>query len=275
MIDKAFDRIARAIEVTLALAFIAAVLLNFANVVGRYLFGISLLGSDEVQIFIMVGMTFIGAAVVTRRNLHLRMDVLLRFLPAPVRMLLRVVEQLLLIALAGFVLTQSYFYARQMLRIGRTSDMAGVPMWIPHGTVALGFALIARRRGLRSGAHGTANAGTVGERRGQAMTFALAVVPVVLLLLGFPIFMVLLTAVTVALVFFMHVPLAVLHQNLFGSVNSFALLAIPFFIYDHRAGARAGCVVRHAHGGHAHDRTGAHRPSPRTRRAGPHRRGSS
>ena len=44
--------------------------------------------------------------------------------------------------LAGFVLTQSYFYARQMLRIGRTSDMAGVPMWIPHGTVALGFALI-------------------------------------------------------------------------------------------------------------------------------------
>ena len=142
MIDRAFDRIARAIEVTLALAFIAAVLLNFANVVGRYLFGISLLGSDEVQIFIMVGMTFIGAAVVTRRNLHLRMDVLLRFLPAPVRMLLRVVEQLLLIALAGFVLTQSYFYARQMLRIGRTSDMAGVPMWIPHGTVALGFALM-------------------------------------------------------------------------------------------------------------------------------------
>jgi TRAP-type transport system small permease protein len=142
VIDKAFDRIARAIEVTLALAFIAAVLLNFANVVGRYVFGISLLGSDEVQIFIMVGMTFLGAAVVSRRNLHLRMDVLLRFLPAPVRMLLRAVEQLLLIVLAAFVLTQSYFYARQMLRIGRTSDMAGVPMWIPHGTVALGFALI-------------------------------------------------------------------------------------------------------------------------------------
>ena len=56
--------------------------------------------------------------------------------------LLRIVEQLLLVALAGFVLTQSYFYAWQMLRIGRTSDMAGVPMWIPHGTVALGFALI-------------------------------------------------------------------------------------------------------------------------------------
>ena len=142
MIDQAFDRIARVIELALALAFILAVLLNFANVVGRYLLGVSLLGSDEVQVFIMVGMTFIGAAVVTRRNAHLRMDVLLRFLPAPVLVLLRIIEQILLITLAGFVLTQSYFYAWQMWRLGRTSDMAGIPMWIPHATVALGFALI-------------------------------------------------------------------------------------------------------------------------------------
>jgi len=63
------------------------------------------------------------------------------------------------------------------------------------------------------------------------MTFPLFVVPVVLLLIGFPIFMVLLTAVTVALVFFMQVPLVVVHQNLFGSVNATPLLAVPFFIY--------------------------------------------
>jgi TRAP-type transport system small permease protein len=142
VIDQLFDRVARVIEVTLALAFILAVLLNFANVVGRYLLGVSLLGSDEVQVFIMVGMTFIGAAVVTRRNAHLRMDVLLRFLPVPVLMLLRLLEQVLLVALAGFVISQSYFYAWQMWRIGRTSDMAGVPMWIPHAMVALGFALM-------------------------------------------------------------------------------------------------------------------------------------
>jgi TRAP-type C4-dicarboxylate transport system permease small subunit len=95
-----------------------------------------------VQVFIMVGMTFLGAAVVTRRNQHLRMDVLVGFMPASIRVLLRIVEQLLLATLAAFVLTQSFFYARQMFRIGRSSDMAGVPMWIPHGVVALGFGLI-------------------------------------------------------------------------------------------------------------------------------------
>jgi TRAP-type C4-dicarboxylate transport system permease small subunit len=142
LIDKAFDWVARVLELTLALAFMLAILLNFTNVVGRYLFGISMLGSDELQVFIIVAVTFLGAAVVTRRNQHLRMDVLVQFMPEPMRIVLRVAEQLLLIALAVFVITQSFFYARQMLRIGRTSDMAGVPMWIPHGAVALGFALI-------------------------------------------------------------------------------------------------------------------------------------
>ena len=65
----------------------------------------------------------------------------------------------------------------------------------------------------------------------MGLTFALVVVPIALLLLGFPIFMVLLTAVTVAVVFFMNVPLAIVHQNLFGSVNATPLLAVPFFIY--------------------------------------------
>ena len=142
MIDKAFEKIARGIELFLALAFIVAVVLNFSNVVGRYLFGISLLGSDEVQVFIMVGMTFLGAAVVTLRKQHLRMDVLVGLMPVRVRVLLRIVEQLPLATLAVFILTQSFFYARQMLRIGRASDMAGIPMWLPHGTVALGFGLI-------------------------------------------------------------------------------------------------------------------------------------
>lgn len=167
MIDRVFDRFTRVIELTLALAFISAVLLNFGNVVGRYVFGVSLLGADELQVFIMIAMTFLGAAVVARRNMHLRMDVLVRFLPAPVQVLLRVVEQVLLAVLAGFVLSQSYFYAGRMWMIGRTSDMTGLPMWIPHGFVVLGFGLmliIAVWRMLRI-LRGLPNPSAVGEAK--------------------------------------------------------------------------------------------------------------
>ncbi len=76
------------------------------------------------------------------------------------------------------------------------------------------------------------------------MTFALGFVPLVLLLIGFPIFLVLLTAVTVALVLFMNVPLAALHQNLFGSINAYALLAIPYFIYAGELMGRGSVALR-------------------------------
>ena len=193
MIDKAFDRIARVIELTLALAFILAVLLNFANVVGRYLLGISLLGSDEVQVFIMVAMTFLGAAVVTRRNLHLRMDVLVRFLPAPAQRLLRIAEQLLLVV-ARRLRADAVLPLRPAHAVDRTHQRHG------------------RRADVDPARHGGARLRTDPDRRlwrllrmarrrpapgrrpeAEAMTFALAVVPIVLLLLGFPIFMVLLT----------------------------------------------------------------------------------
>jgi C4-dicarboxylate transporter, DctM subunit len=76
------------------------------------------------------------------------------------------------------------------------------------------------------------------------MTFALGVVPLGLLLLGFPIYLVLLTAVTVALVFYMNVPLVALHQNLFGAIDAFALLAVPFFIYAGELMSRGSVASR-------------------------------
>ena len=136
------NRLMAAIERILALAFIVAVCLNFANVVGRYGFGTSIAGGDEVQVYIMVWMAFLGAVLVSWRGEHLRMDVLAKRFPARGRRGLERVELVLVIALAAFALWQSWNYTEQMIAIGRRSDNAGIPMWIPHSAVAVGFALI-------------------------------------------------------------------------------------------------------------------------------------
>jgi C4-dicarboxylate transporter DctQ subunit len=112
-------------------------------VVGRYGFGRSISGADELQVYIMVWMAFGGAAVVSWRRSHLRMDVLVRFLPLKVQIILKVSEAILLIAMAGFALWQSWRYTEQMLALGRKSDVAAIPMWIPHSAVVAGFGLIA------------------------------------------------------------------------------------------------------------------------------------
>jgi C4-dicarboxylate transporter DctQ subunit len=142
-VDRILDRVANAILLALAAAFVAAVALNFANVIGRYVFGRSIPGADEVQIYVMVFMAFLGAAVVSWRQAHLRMDVLVRGLPGRAQWLLKAAEALLLVVLTGFVCLQSARYTLTMFELGRRSDDAGIPMWIPHGAVALGFGLIA------------------------------------------------------------------------------------------------------------------------------------
>lgn len=132
----------QAIERILALAFIFAVCLNFANVIGRYVLGRSISGADEIQVYIMVWMAFLGAAVVSWRGQHLRMDALVRFFPRNFRIVLRATELVLLLAIAGFIAVQSFRYTAQMALLDRASDLVGIPMWIPHGAVTLGFALI-------------------------------------------------------------------------------------------------------------------------------------
>jgi len=143
VVSRILDRLTWWIERVLAYAFIAAVVLNFFNVVGRYGFGRTILSADELQVFIMVFMTFLGAAVVAWRGQHLRMDVVVNALPPSIRRLVRIFELAVVAILASFVLWNSTYYAQQMFNFGRVSDMARVPMWIPHGAVAAGFGLIA------------------------------------------------------------------------------------------------------------------------------------
>ncbi len=142
MVDRLIDRAARALELALAVAFLFAVLLNFTNVVGRYIFGTSILWADEIQIFIMIAVTFLGAAIVTWRNAHLRMDALARLFSPNIRTALRAIELLTMLVLCGFVFFNSQDFTWRTYDLGRLSDAAHTPMWIPHGSLTLGFGLI-------------------------------------------------------------------------------------------------------------------------------------
>jgi TRAP-type transport system small permease protein len=141
-VDRIISRGVRAVEVTLGAAFIFAVLLNFATAADRYIFKRSIVGSDEVQIYIMIWMTFVGAAVVTWRHQHLRMDVLVSRLPYKIRMVLLGFELMLIAVLMTILVPQSAKYAMLMQTIDRRSDLAGFPMWVPHMALTTGFSFI-------------------------------------------------------------------------------------------------------------------------------------
>jgi TRAP-type transport system small permease protein len=140
---RGIDRAARALEIVLALALIGAVLLNFANVIGRYGFGSTLIIADELQTYTMVYIAFLGAALASWRGLHLRMDVLAQRFPLRIQRILGWLEAMLVALLGALVTWVAWNYVAQMYRLGAKSQTAGFPMWIPHSAILLGFALIA------------------------------------------------------------------------------------------------------------------------------------
>jgi TRAP-type C4-dicarboxylate transport system permease small subunit len=142
LIERLADRFTRAVERIVAYALVLAVLVNFANVVARYGFHRPILGADELQVFLMVWMTFLGVVVVTWRRMHLRMDLVAGRLPAFAQGWLRLAEALVTAVLAALVLGESVRYVAQMFAVGRRSDALGFPVWIPHASVAIAFGLI-------------------------------------------------------------------------------------------------------------------------------------
>ncbi|MEQ9813794.1 MAG: TRAP transporter large permease [Azospirillaceae bacterium] len=76
------------------------------------------------------------------------------------------------------------------------------------------------------------------------MTWTLVALPVALFLFGVPVFAVLLAAATVTLVVFTTLPPLTLHQVMFGGVDQYALLAVPFFIFAGELMGRSGIAER-------------------------------
>jgi C4-dicarboxylate transporter, DctM subunit len=76
------------------------------------------------------------------------------------------------------------------------------------------------------------------------MLWLMGLMPLALLALGFPFFLVLLATVTVAIVAYTSVPPTAVLQIMFGSVGNFALLAVPFFIFAGELMGRGGMARR-------------------------------
>jgi len=76
------------------------------------------------------------------------------------------------------------------------------------------------------------------------MLWLMLILPVALLVLGFPFFLVLLSTATIAIVAYTSVPPTAVLQIMFGSIGQFALLAVPFFIFAGELMGRGGMARR-------------------------------
>jgi TRAP-type C4-dicarboxylate transport system permease small subunit len=119
-----------------------SVTLNFANVVGRYLFNHSIYWAEEVMVFLVVGCVFLGNGVVAWSGRQIRMDVVVNMMPAKLREALNLFSELLFIVAALMIVVFAWPVIRDLWEFDQRSQSADVPLVYPQGAIPLGLSLM-------------------------------------------------------------------------------------------------------------------------------------
>ncbi len=122
---------------------LVAIAINFANIVGRYVFLEPLDWAEEVLVFLVIWGVCLGGSAVTYDNRHLDMDLFAAAFPAKLRAVLEVLKLVAMVGFCGFTAANASTIVRIMAGNGQVSITAGVPMTIPYAAFVVGFCLIA------------------------------------------------------------------------------------------------------------------------------------
>jgi TRAP-type C4-dicarboxylate transport system permease small subunit len=120
-----------------------AIAINFANIIGRYVFLAPLDWAEEVLVFLVIWGVCLGASAVTYDNRHLDMDLFAAAFPAKLRAVLEIVKLVALVGFCSFTAVNAWTIVAIMAGNGQVSVTAGIPMTVPYAAFVLGFGLIA------------------------------------------------------------------------------------------------------------------------------------
>jgi len=138
--------VVRSLAATLLLI---AVALNFANIIGRYVFFAPIASAEEIMLFLLVGIVFFGNSVVAWEGKQLRMDIVLHALPAAVRHWLEVLADVTTIAVSVILIVLGWPAIQMLAEFDQRSEAAEIPLVIPQSLIPIGLGLTAILVGTR------------------------------------------------------------------------------------------------------------------------------
>ena len=119
------------------------VVLTFAEVFSRYVAGKPLVIADEYGAYMLVTLSFLGAAYAWKEKSHVRITFLVSRLPLRAAIHLRLATLIVSFIFLALLTHASYGFMATSFRLGlKSSTWLITPMQVPHLTVAIGFLLL-------------------------------------------------------------------------------------------------------------------------------------
>lgn len=112
------------------LALLLICLISFGNVIVRYVTDASFAFTEEFSVFLLVIVTFAGAAAAARSNQHIRIELLEHALPPAGRRLLYVVQWAAGVTVLGCALWYGALFALEEYQWESLSPGLGLPNWV-------------------------------------------------------------------------------------------------------------------------------------------------
>lgn len=233
----------RSLELACVALVLGAVAVACLQVVMRYVFRSGLPWPEEVATWVFAWAVLLGMAVATGRDAHISIDVVLRMLPPRGRAVLGFCNRAVVAAASVVLLVHGWDYVQRAIA---ASPALQLPMKyfflaVPVGAAFNLFFLFwpDGRRGFLYGA-GVVLAGVLAYlaiRSGAGMIYGHAGAPMVLvgagvigIILGVPVAFAMSFGAFAAFASANPILLVTISQNMGASLNSFTLLAIPFFV---------------------------------------------
>ena len=138
---KAIRALAAVVLALAAISLLAAVALNLANIVGRYVFFSPIAWAEEVMLFLFVGTVFLGNSYVGWKGRQIHMDVFLHALPPAWRRWLDVLADVTVIVVSIVIIVVGWPAVQMLAEFDQRSQVAEVPLVLPQVLVPIGLAL--------------------------------------------------------------------------------------------------------------------------------------
>jgi TRAP-type C4-dicarboxylate transport system permease small subunit len=130
------------IENTIAVLTMGTVsILVFGQVVSRYCFEYTPVWSEELSRFLIVWSIFIGVAIGVRKNQHIGVDAIIRFLPHKLKLASEVLLNLIGVVVIAILIYSSFEFIGHTMEYEQLSPAMRIPMYIPYIAMPVGLSL--------------------------------------------------------------------------------------------------------------------------------------
>lgn len=136
---KIYDLFSKAEKYCLFAVFFFATVAVVVNVFGRKLFGFSFNWLEELNRYILIICTFVGASIATTDELHPKMDMVVGLLKGRKKVVFELISSVILAAFLAVMTFYAFKQLGNMLKFSAMTATLNVPVYVFFAFIPIGF----------------------------------------------------------------------------------------------------------------------------------------